>query len=48
MDILFKNSFALTEEILLECRMAFTKKWGKFFSLLGLIMTLLNSFIFTQ
>ena len=40
MDILFKNSFTLTEEILLECRMAFTKKWGKFFSLLGLIMTL--------
>ena len=40
MDILFKNSFTLTEKIILECRVAFTKKWGKFFSLLGLIMTL--------
>ena len=29
MDILFKNSFTLTEKILLECRVAYTKKLGK-------------------
>ena len=40
MDILFKNSFTLTEKILLECRVAYTKKLGKYLSVLGLIMTL--------
>ena len=46
MDILFKNSFTLTEEILLECRVAFTNKWGKFFSLLGLIISLFGFIYF--
>lgn len=32
MDILLKNNFTLTEEILLECRVAYTKKLGKYFS----------------
>ena len=40
MDILFKNSFTLTEKILLECRVAYTKKLGKCLSVLGLNMTL--------
>lgn len=40
MDILFKNSFTLTEELLLECRVAFTNKWTKFLSIFGLIICL--------
>ena len=31
MDILFKNSFILTEKLILECRVAFISKWDKFF-----------------
>lgn len=46
MDILFKNNFTLTEELLLECRMAFTNKWTKFLSLLGLIICLLGFIYF--
>lgn len=40
MDILFKNKFTLTEELLLECRVAFTNKWTKFLSIFGLIICL--------
>lgn len=40
MDVLFKNNFTLTEELLLECRVAFTNKCNKFFSILGLFISL--------
>ena len=40
MDILFKNSFILTEKLILECRVAFISKWDKFFSLLFLFTSL--------
>lgn len=45
MDILFKNNFTLTLELLLECRVAFTKKLSKYLLILGLIMCLF-SFIY--
>ena len=40
MDILFKNSFTLTEKLILECRVAFISKWDKFFSLLFLFTSI--------
>ena len=45
MDILFKNSFILTEKLILECRVAFISKWDKFFSLLFLFTSL---FIYSE
>lgn len=47
MDILFKNSFILTEKLILECRVAFISKWDKFFSLL-LLFTSLFGFIYSE
>ena len=47
MDILFKNSFILTENLILECRVAFISKWDKFFSLL-LLFTSLFGFIYSE
>ena len=47
MDILFKNSFTLTEKLILECRVAFISKWDKFFSLLFLFTSLFG-FIYSE
>ena len=47
MDILFKNSFILTEKLILECRVAFISKWDKFFSLLFLFTSLFG-FIYSE
>jgi len=47
MDILFKNSFTLTEKLILECRVAFISTWDKFFSLL-LLFTSLFGFIYSE
>ncbi len=47
MDILFKNSFTLTEKLILECRVAFISKWDKFFSLLFLFTSLFG-FIYLE
>ena len=47
MDILFKNSFTLSEKLILECRVAFISKWDKFFSLLFLFTSLFG-FIYSE
>ena len=47
MDILFKNSFTLTEKLILECSVAFISTWDKFFSLL-LLFTSLFGFIYSE
>ena len=48
MDILFKNSFILTEKLILECRVAFISKWDKFFSLLFLIYIIIWFYLFRK
>ncbi|MBQ8997876.1 MAG: hypothetical protein IJ086_04185, partial [Clostridium sp.] len=47
MSTLFKNNFILTEELILECRVAFISKWDKFFSLLFLFTSLFG-FIYSE
>lgn len=40
MDLLFRNNFTLTEELIFECRVAFASKYDKFISVFGLFISL--------